>query len=76
LQDADNCNQITLREAKRQNATYRSHAVAALSQVALARTDVDMNANVFDIVKPLLESSVDNNEMEVDDEQPRAVADA
>jgi hypothetical protein len=49
--------------------------VATLGQVALARTDVNMHTSAFDIVKPLLESSVDNNEMEVDDEQPRAVAD-
>jgi proteasome component ECM29 len=75
LLDADNYNQIMLREAKRQNVTYRSYAVAALGQVALARPDVDMQTTVFDIVKPLLESSVDNNEMEVDDEQPRAVED-
>ena len=72
---ADNYNQIALREAKRQNVTYRSHAVAALGKVALARTDVDMHIGVFDLVKPLLEISVENNAMEVDDQQPQAVAD-
>ena len=49
--------------------------MTALGQVALARTDVDMHTSVFDIVKPLLETSVDESAMEVDGEQPRAVAD-
>jgi hypothetical protein len=34
-----------------------------------------MNASVFEVVKPLLETSADNDAMEVDTEQPRAAAD-
>ena len=73
--DADDSIQIALREAKRQNVAYRRHSVAVLGQVALARTDADMHQSVFDVVKPLLETSAENDAMEVDDDKPRASAD-
>ena len=51
--------QIAVREAKRQNAAYRPHAVKALAQVAEARRDIDMHATVMGVVKPLIDDDSD-----------------
>lgn len=58
--------QIALREAKRQNADYRAHSVKALGRVAIARADIDMNDDVFEVVEPLLTPDFDEDKMEVD----------
>lgn len=58
--------QIAVREAKRQNATYRQYSVRYLGQICRARTDVDMSDVVFEIVEPLLKNSTDGDPMEVD----------
>jgi proteasome component ECM29 len=69
--------QITIREAKRQNAAYRRYSVEALGQVALAREDIDMSKTVFEIVSPLLaEDETEDKEdaMDIDGGQPRQAA--
>ena len=64
--------QIAVREAKRQNAAYRLHAMPALGRVAAARTDKDMSDTVYDIIAPVLTETVekeeadDNDAMDVD----------
>lgn len=67
---AGQINRVIVREAKRQNTTYRQYALGALGQVAAARTDMDMSETVMDIVEPVVEeltaTSVDA--MEVDGE--------
>jgi proteasome component ECM29 len=64
--------QIAVREAKRQNATYRPHAVKALAQVADARRDIDMHETVMGVVKPLLDEDVDSDPMDVDKDGSKA----
>ena len=64
--------QIAVREAKRQNAAYRLHAIPALGRVAAARTDKDMSDTVYEIIAPVLTETVekedadDNDAMDVD----------
>ncbi|KAF4553916.1 Proteasome component ECM29-like protein [Elsinoe fawcettii] len=50
---------VAVREAKRQNAVYRKHAVPTLGKVALARKDVDMSDTVYDVVNPILEETLE-----------------
>lgn len=58
--------QVSLREAKRNNAVYRPHALSALAQVAAARSDVDISEQVRQIVEPLLVELQDEDPMDVD----------
>ena len=58
--------QITVREAKRQNAAYRPHAVKALAQVAEARRDIDMHETIMGVVKPLIDDDSESDPMDVD----------
>lgn len=63
---------ITLREAKRQNAGYRPHALNALGTIALARTDLDLADAAFEIVSSVLNASDTGDAMEIDgDDQKR-----
>jgi proteasome component ECM29 len=64
-------NQIAIREAKRQNATYRQHSVKALGQIALARVDINLSATVCEIVSPLVAIDTDDDAMDVDSGQPQ-----
>ncbi|KAK5132562.1 hypothetical protein LTR08_008879 [Meristemomyces frigidus] len=57
---------IAVREAKRQNATYRQHSLKCLGQICLARLDLDMSGAVFEIAEPLLKDSADGDPMDVD----------
>ncbi|KAK5173412.1 proteasome component M29 [Saxophila tyrrhenica] len=67
---------IAVREAKRQNAVYKPHSIQALGQVAQARSDIDMSDTIFDIVGPLLESEVDDEDaMEIDGGQAKKAGD-
>lgn len=64
--------QIAVREAKRQNAAYRPHAVKALAQVAEARRDIDMHATVMDVIKPLIDDDSESDPMDVDKDDSKA----
>ncbi|KAK1814251.1 proteasome component M29 [Friedmanniomyces endolithicus] len=57
---------IASREAKRQNAAYKPHAIKCIGQVALALHDTDMSETVFTIVRPVLEDASEGEPMEVD----------
>lgn len=64
--------QIAVREAKRQNAAYRPHAVKALAQVGEARRDIDMHETVMGVVKPLIDDDSENDPMDVDKDGSKA----
>jgi proteasome component ECM29 len=64
--------QIAVREAKRQNAAYRPHAVKALAQVAESRRDIDMHETVVGVIKPLIDDDSDNDPMDVDKDGSKA----
>ncbi|KAI9731286.1 MAG: proteasome component M29 [Claussenomyces sp. TS43310] len=55
---------IAIREAKRNNESYKAHAYASLGEYAEARTDIDMFGEVYDIVGPRLEELTDENSMD------------
>ncbi|KAF2221530.1 armadillo-type protein [Elsinoe ampelina] len=66
---------VSIREAKRQNAAYRKHAVPSLGKVALARRDIDMSDTVYEVVLPILEEALDKikddaDAMDVDGQGP------
>ena len=53
--------QIIVREAKRQNISYRPFAIRGIGEVAAARTDISMIDTVFDIVRPVVDMDVDGS---------------
>jgi proteasome component ECM29 len=62
---------IALREARRTNATYRSHAIAALGDFAESRADLDLSAEILALLANVVEETVaeDQDRMDVDSEQ-------
>lgn len=60
---------ITLREAKRANATYRPHGISALGEIAQIREDVDLMPEALSIVSSVVDEAVDGAEdrMDVDE---------
>ncbi|KAK3647069.1 proteasome component M29 [Elasticomyces elasticus] len=60
---------IATREAKRQNATYKPHAVKYLGHISLALEDVDLSQTVVAIVKPIFEDASTGDPMAVDGEE-------
>lgn len=60
--------QIAVREAKRNNPTYRQHAVKALARISAAQDDVDMSSTVQQIISPLIDELQGEDPMEVDDD--------
>ncbi|GME52075.1 Armadillo-like helical [Neofusicoccum parvum] len=65
---ADQIKKVIVREAKRQNKTYRQHALKPLGRVAAARTDIDWSETVFDVVSPVVDELTEGDEdaMDVD----------
>ncbi|KAF2759252.1 ARM repeat-containing protein [Pseudovirgaria hyperparasitica] len=59
---------IILREARRNNKVYQQAALPSLGKVAVARTDIDMSADVFNIIDSLVEeyTAADEDAMDVD----------
>ena len=56
-----------LRECKRNNAIYRSHALACLGDFAEQAKDQNLFARVHDVVKPVIEDILsDSNQMDID----------
>lgn len=53
---------IATREAKRNNAAYRPHALTSLGEYAQERTDINMFDEVFDIISPRLEELLTEDE--------------
>lgn len=65
---ADQIKRVIVREAKRQNKTYRQHALQPLGRIAAARADVDWSEIVSDIVSPVVDELTESDEdaMDVD----------
>jgi proteasome component ECM29 len=65
---------IALREARRTNATYRSHAIAALGDLTETRADLDLTAEVLPLLANVVEETIaeDQDRMEVDSKDPSA----
>lgn len=65
---------VTIREAKRQNKTYRPHGLEALGKICRARTDLELSSTVVEIVESLLEELLggeeDGEKMDVDGGEP------
>ncbi|KAK8218585.1 proteasome stabiliser-domain-containing protein [Phyllosticta capitalensis] len=60
---------IIVREAKRQNKTYRQHVFEPLGRVAKARTDIERSGMVMDIIEPVVDEltgAKDGDEMDID----------
>lgn len=64
--------QIAVREAKRQNAAYKPHALRALARVGDARRDVDMHETVVGVVRPIIEEDAEGDPMDVDKDGSKA----
>ncbi|KAH8173631.1 proteasome stabiliser domain-containing protein [Sarocladium implicatum] len=62
---------VALREAKRNNEDYRVHAFKALWKFAKARSDLDLQQDIFDIVSPHLDELKDESgdKMDVDSKE-------
>jgi proteasome component ECM29 len=65
---------IAIREAKRNNETYRPHAILALGEYAEARTDIDLFDQVYDVVNSRLEEIVDDDKMDTDNADDKATS--
>ena len=59
---------IALREAKRNNDSYRPYAFTSLGEYSEARTDIDMFEDVFGIVSPTLEDFISEDKMDTTDD--------
>jgi proteasome component ECM29 len=63
---------IALREARRNNATYRPRAIAALGDIAETRADLDLTAEILPVVATIAEEAIteDQDRMDVDSKEP------
>lgn len=59
---------IALREAKRNNDTYRPFAFTSLGEYAEARTDLDMFEDVYSIIGTCLEDFTSEDKMDTEDD--------
>ena len=65
---------IAIREAKRNNDTYRPHAFLALGEYAEARTDIDLFTEVHSVIWPWVEEITHDDKMDVDDKEDKKAA--
>ncbi|OJD31126.1 proteasome component [Diplodia corticola] len=65
---AEQIRKVIVREAKRQNKTYRQHALKPLGRIAAVMAEVDWSETVFDIVSPVVGelTADDEDAMDVD----------
>jgi proteasome component ECM29 len=59
---------IAIREAKRNNDTYRPFAFSNLGEFAEARTDIDMFDDVYSVIGPCLEDFTSEDKMDTEDD--------
>lgn len=59
---------IAIREAKRNNPTYRPHALTALGEISQARDDLDFTPEALSIVSQVLDDVLepDGDRMDID----------
>jgi len=55
---------IAIREAKRNNESYRPHAFISLGKYVEARKDLDMFDEIYDIIAPILEDYMSDDKMD------------
>lgn len=60
---------IALREAKRQNATYRPYAIQALGDFAKSRSELNISGQVVPYLTDLVEELTNEDAMDVDNEK-------
>lgn len=53
---------VSIREAKRQNKTYRPFAIEAMGKVCRARTDLELSGTVVEVVEGVLGELLDSGE--------------
>ena len=61
--------QVIIRESKRQNATYRPHAIKCLGLVAAGRPDLELFEPMCDVLEPIFTEIVEvehDDSMDVD----------
>lgn len=65
---------VSIREAKRQNKTYRPHALEALGKICQARTDLELSGTVVEITESAIGEALGGEEggekMDVDGGEP------
>ncbi|ETN38924.1 uncharacterized protein HMPREF1541_06966 [Cyphellophora europaea CBS 101466] len=66
---SDQMVKIALREAKRQNETYRPHAIQALGEFAKSRRDLNLSEQVVPWLVDLVEELANDDAMEIDGEK-------
>lgn len=64
---------IAIREAKRTNAEYRPHAIAALGDFALARKDMNLTGDLIPHLSDVLDELTDQDAMDVDSASGKAM---
>lgn len=64
----DQMAKIAIREAKRQNATYRPHAVVALGEFAKNRSDASLAVQVIPMLQDMVDELTNADAMDVDGE--------
>jgi len=62
---------IAIREAKRNNSTYRPRAFISLGEYSEARTDLDMFDEVYNIVAPMLEKLTSEDKMDTSEDNDK-----
>ncbi|KAH8815368.1 proteasome stabiliser-domain-containing protein [Xylogone sp. PMI_703] len=65
---ASQMKKIVIREAKRNNDTYRPHAFTCLGEYSETRTDIDMFEEVYDIIAPKVEEITNEDKMDTTDD--------
>jgi proteasome component ECM29 len=68
---ASQMKKIAIREAKRNNETYRPHAFDVLGKYAELRTDIDMFDDVESIILPILEDATSEDKMDTDEDNKK-----
>lgn len=67
--DANACQTITVREAKRANALYRPHGLRAMGEIAQARKDLNFMPDALKVIPDVVTEMVDDQDqdlMEID----------
>jgi len=64
---------IAIREAKRNNDTYRPHAFASLGEYSESRPDIDMFDEVCNIIQPILQDLTNEDKMDTSDDKTKTV---
>jgi proteasome component ECM29 len=72
--DANACQTITVREAKRANVLYRPHGLRAMGEIAQARKDLNFMPDALKIIPDVVDEMVgdqDEDQMEIDSRNGR-----